>query len=226
MAGDLKFVVFDCDGTLVDSAHIIVATMEAAWEREGLKPPDASDVRHQVGLPLVEAIANLHPEGEPHLHHRLADHYRDAFHEDRMKSLHSEQMYPGCRDVLQELADAGMILGVATGKGPQGLLNSLESNGIREFFTILKTANDGPGKPNPDILIDAMNEVGVGPENTVMVGDTIFDITMAVRAKAYGIGVDWGYHSREALTQAGACDIAKTFSDLPGQLQKIWSVIR
>ena len=226
MPDGLKFVVFDCDGTLVDSAHIIVATMEVAWEREGLAPPNPADVRHQVGLPLVEAIANLHPEGHPDLHRRLADHYRDAFHDARIKSLHTEQMYAGCREVLEELAEAGVVLGVATGKGPRGLLNSLESNGIRDFFTILKTANDGPGKPNPHILIDAMREVGAEPEDTVVIGDTIFDITMAVRANAYGIGVNWGYHPRDQLEQAGACHIAERFSDLPGQLQEIWSVAR
>lgn len=223
MADGIKFVVFDCDGTLVDSGHVIVATMAAAWAEEGLPPPDAAAVRHLVGLPLVEAIANLHPEGEDGDHVRLAEHYKRVFTEARIGDRHDEPLFPGCLDVLERLAADGFVLGVATGKGRRGLRHSLDKHGIGDFFTVLKTADDGPGKPNPDILLDAMDEIGAAPWNTVVIGDTIYDVTMARRAKAHAIGVGWGYHPAEDLSRAGAHAVADGFDELPHLIDRIWS---
>lgn len=221
---DPKLIVFDCDGTLVDSGHVIVATMAAAWREEGLEPPHADLVRRQIGLPLVQAIANLHPEGEPALHERLADGYRNVFVNDRDIGAHEEPLYEDCETVLQALnAEDTYVLGVATGKGIRGLRHTLDRHGIGDHFAVLKTADDGPGKPNPDILIDAMAEMGVTPWNTVMIGDTIFDITMAVRAGAHAVGVSWGYHAPAELRKAGARGVAGRFAELPGMLKTIWS---
>ncbi|MBP5856168.1 HAD-IA family hydrolase [Marivibrio halodurans] len=218
----LRLAVFDCDGTLVDSGHIIVAAMTAAWAVEGLPAPDHAAIRHQVGLPLVEAIANVVPEHGDVVHRRLAEHYKDVFHSGRVEGLHDEPLFPGCREVLDELAGEGVILAIATGKGRRGLKSTLDRHGIGHHFTILKTADDGPGKPNPDILLDAMAEVGAEPWNTVMIGDTIFDVTMAVRARAKAVGVGWGYHPPEELRRAGAHALARGYDELPRLLRGLW----
>ncbi len=218
----LRLVVFDCDGTLVDSGHIIVAAMRAAWAAEGLAEPEDPLIRRQVGLPLVEAIGNVAHEHDADMHHRLAEHYKQVFVTGRIEGLHDEPLYPGCREVLDALAGEGAILAVATGKGRRGLMSTLERHGIGHHFTILKTADDGPGKPNPDILIDAMAEVGADPWNTVMIGDTIFDVTMAVRARAKAVGVGWGYHPPDELRRAGAHALADAFEDVPRLLRGLW----
>jgi phosphoglycolate phosphatase len=219
----LRLVVFDCDGTLVDSGHIIVAAMRAAWAVEGLPEPSDALIRRQVGLPLVEAIGNVAHAHDAIMHNRLAGHYKEVFVTGRLDGLHDEPLYPGCREVLETLAaDDSVILAVATGKGRRGLMSTLERHAIGHHFTLLKTADDGPGKPNPDILIDAMAEVGVDPSNTVVIGDTVFDVTMAVRANVRAIGVGWGYHPPEELKKAGASALAEGFADVPPMLRGLW----
>lgn len=219
-----RLIVFDCDGTLVDSGHIIVSTLSAAWRAEGLVPPDADAMRHQIGLPLVQAIANLAPEVGSAMHEKLAENYKSVFVGGREVGAHEEPLYEDCATVLETLAgDTAYLLGVATGKGRRGLGHTLERHRIGHHFSILKTADDGPGKPNPDILNDAMDELGVKPWHTVMIGDTIFDVTMAVRAGAHAIGVSWGYHPPSELRKAGARAVAERFVDIPGLLQTIWS---
>jgi len=219
-----KLIVFDCDGTLVDSGHIIVSTMQAAWDEQGLDRPSPDDIRHQIGLPLFHAIRNLHPTGDMAIWEALTEGYKNVFVTGREVSQHEEPLYEDCISVLAELsADDRNILGVATGKGRRGLDHTLHRHGIAGHFSVLKTADDGPGKPNPDILLDAVNEMGVSPLNTVMIGDTVFDIEMAVRAGVHAIGVSWGYHPPEQLTKAGARTVAGRFTEIPGLLTQIWS---
>ena len=219
----LYFAVFDCDGTLVDSAHSIIEAMSMAWAAEGLgAPPSSHDVRSIVGLQLVEAIGRLHPQGDTPDPERLAGHYKDAFLNIRNRPDHDEPLYEGTREVIEVLDSAGILLGVATGKSRRGLEATLERHGLIDRFVSLKTSDDGPGKPNPTILLDAMRELGVEPENTVMIGDTVFDISMAANAKVTAIGVDWGYHEVSELKSAGAETILQSFHQLEGSLRTIW----
>jgi phosphoglycolate phosphatase len=219
----LYFAVFDCDGTLVDSAHSIIEAMSMAWVAEGLgAPPTGHDVRSIVGLQLVEAIGRLHPEGAAPEHERLAQYYKDAFLEIRNRPDYDEPLYEGTREVIDALNSAGVLLGVATGKSRRGLNATLERHGLLDRFVSLKTSDDGPGKPNPTILLDAMRELGAKPENTVMIGDTVFDVTMAANAKVTSIGVDWGYHEVSELRSAGAETILRSFRQLEGSLRTIW----
>lgn len=219
----LRLVVFDCDGTLVDSAHSIIEAMSLAWAAHGLSvPPEDHLVRSVVGLSLVEAIARLLPEGRSDDHHRLAEHYKTAFFDIRNRPGHEEPLYAGAREAIDALAAAGVLLGVATGKSRRGLEATLGRHGLLDRFVTLKTADDGPGKPAPGILLDAMAETGVTPYNTVMVGDTVYDVTMAVNAKVAPLGVDWGYHESAALTAAGAVAVLDTFHGLQTALDTIW----
>jgi phosphoglycolate phosphatase len=217
------FVVFDCDGTLVDSAHSIIEAMSMAWVVEGLSaPPTGNDVRSIVGLQLIEAIERLHPEGAALEHERLVQHYKDAFLKIRNRPDHDEPLYEGAREVIDALDSAGVLLGIATGKSRRGLEATLERHGLLDRFVSLKTSDDGPGKPNPTILLDAMRELGAEPENTVMIGDTVFDVTMAVNAKVTSIGVNWGYHEVSDLRSAGAEMILQSFHQLEDSLRTIW----
>jgi len=220
----LRFVVFDCDGTLVDSASSIIEAMTRAWDTEGLPAPTPSSVRSVVGLHLVEAISRLHPEGSAADHDRMAGHYKEAFFEIRNHPDHAEPLYEGTLEVLDGLDAAGVLLGVATGKSRRGLEATLDRHGLLDRFVNLKTSDDGPGKPDPTILLNAMNEVGADRENTVMIGDTVYDISMAVNAQVKAIGVNWGYHAAQELEAAGAAVILDTFYDLGSTLQTIWGV--
>ncbi len=107
-----------------------------------------------------------------------------------------------------------MLLGIATGKARRGLIGSLERHDLSGHFVTLKTADDGPGKPHPGILEGAMAEVGVGATETVMVGDTVFDIQMARNAQTRSLGVSWGYHEADELAAAGAARVIDSFEDL------------
>lgn len=222
MSEETRFVVFDCDGTLVDSGHNVVAAMQGAFESENLNPPSPNDVRHQIGLHLIEAIANLYPAGAPETHLRMTQTYKDIATDHHLQGVATEPLYPGCIEVLRALVDEGAVLGVATGKSRRGLDRTLANHGIAGLFTNLKTADDGPGKPNPAILQDAMAEVGANPWNTVVIGDTMFDMALAVNAQAHAVGVSWGYHAPDSLAQAGARAVAESYADVPGLLQMIW----
>ena len=217
-----RLVVFDCDGTLVDSQHAIVAAMKTAFAAHGLAAPDALAVRRTVGLPLDDAIERILPAGAEHRVESVAAAFRDAAGELRSDPDHREPLYPGTRKVLEILAARGIVLGVATGKSRRGLIATLERHEILPLFATLKTADDGPGKPNPQILFDAMAETGAAPHSTIMIGDTTFDVSMAVRARALSIGVAWGYHEADELTAAGAPRIAGRWADLPGIIAELW----
>lgn len=215
-------VVFDCDGTLIDSGHNIVTAMCEAWQHYDLEPPPANDIRRIVGLKLDEAIAKLMPPDCDVDTGNLVDAYIEAFSRFRDQPDYVEPLYPGIRECLEHLSEAGFQLGVATGKSRRGLLRTLGQHGLDERFAVLKTADDGPGKPNPHILLDAIAETGATPEKTAMIGDTIYDMIMAKDAAAAAIGVSWGYHETDELTNAGAKTILNNCSELPPELQNLW----
>ena len=208
-------VVFDCDGTLVDSQHAITAAMAEAFLAQDLPEPAAGAVRGVVGLQLSEAVARLHPEGDAESHRRLVECYRAAFAAARHAGTLAEPLFAGARAVIESLDAAGYLLGIATGKSRRGLLATLDRHGLNDRFVTLQTADDGPGKPHPDMIERAMIEVGAVPARTAVVGDTTFDIEMARNAGAKAVGVAWGYHEVGALMEAGAHRILDSFADLP-----------
>ena len=127
--------------------------------------------------------------------------------------------------MISDLADTNAILAVATGKSQRGLRKTLQRHDLQQHFAILKTSDDGPGKPDPTILLDAIAEAGAEPESTVMIGDTVFDVAMARSAKAHAIGVNWGYHEPVELDAAGAHVILDEISELPNFLETLWGTI-
>lgn len=214
-----SLVIFDCDGTLVDSQHVIVAAMELAFAREGLAAPPREAILSIVGLSLPEAVWRLAqalpdvPEEAVTL--RLTDGYKDAFNILRRDPAHEEPMYPGAHEgVLALAAREDMVLGIATGKSRRGVDRLIEKRGLQGCFATIQTADDAPSKPHPAMIEQAMGEVGVRAERTVMIGDTTFDIEMAKNAGVAGLGVSWGYHPPAHLERAGADYIAPDFDAL------------
>ncbi|CAA6605238.1 Phosphoglycolate phosphatase [Rhodospirillaceae bacterium LM-1] len=213
---NLRLVVFDVDGTLIDSQHNIAAAVADAWRAEGLTPPGAEKVRRNIGLPLEEAIAALIPEAEREFHLHLTDLYKQAFAANRQRADYVEPLYPGVLEALDWLEANDYLLGIATGKSRRGLDAVFERHHLRHRFVTVQTADDAPGKPNPGMLLNAMQETGAEALRTSMVGDTWFDMQMAANAGTRAIGVDWGYHDVSELKQAGALRILSAFAELPG----------
>jgi phosphoglycolate phosphatase len=216
-----RLAVFDCDGTLVDGQHAIIAAMSAAWEAFGLAGPDPEAVRRVVGLPLIAAIARLLPAAREDDYATLSRHYREAFRELRQGPDHHEPLFPGVVEALDALEASGFLLGVATGKSRHGLEATLARHGLDRRFVTLQTGDRGRGKPSPDMLLQAMAEVGTGPQTTVMIGDTVFDMEMAQSAGAFAIGVSWGYHPSEELRAAGAMEIVDAFTEIPAVVGRL-----
>ncbi len=200
-----RLAVFDCDGTLVDSQVNIIRAMKESFQRIGITMPDDHAIRHVVGLSLFETMATLVPDGDTGVHAALADAYRAAYHRLRATgTLAVEPLYPGIADALAALAKRGWLLGIATGKSDRGLALILAHHGLAHRFVTLQTADRHPSKPHPAMLERAMGDADVSPDKTVMIGDTAYDMSMAVAAGSRAIGVDWGYHAPAALTAAGA----------------------
>ena len=218
---ELALVVFDCDGTLVDSQRTIVECMNRAFAGAGQVPPGRGVVLATVGLPLEEAIATLLSAGDGNAVDEVVSRYRTIFFEMRSSPDFEEPLFEGAVDALEALSEAGYLLGMATGKSRRGLVATLERQCLERFFLTMKTADDGPGKPSPGILLDAMRDAGVLPSRTVVVGDTTFDIGMAVNAGARAIGVSWGYHPASELREAGADAIVDSFHQLAGVVEQI-----
>ncbi len=211
-------ILFDCDGTLVDSQHHIVATMTRAFAACDLPRPAATAIRSTVGLSLVEAAAELLPGAERRLHEAVADAYRQAYHAARGEAEPEEPLFPGIAGMLAELNRGGYLLGVATGKGRRGLDSVLARHGLRDLFVTLQTADRSPSKPAPDMVYNALAETGAVAAETVVIGDTTYDMAMARNAGVAAIGVSWGYHPAEALLAAGAAAMIDDIADLPKAL--------
>lgn len=213
-SSELRLVVFDVDGTLIDSEHNIVSAMTEAWDRMELGVPDPADVRRIIGLSLVEACAALLPWAPHNVHRQVAEAYKEAFQALRLLPDTTEPLFPGVMEALDELERAGCLLGLATGKSRRGVQSMLDSHGLHGRFLTIQTADDNPGKPHPAMLERAAAECGVEPSRVVMVGDTAYDMLMANSAKAAALGVSWGYHSLDELHRAGARMVIDSFDNL------------
>ncbi|MEQ9150581.1 MAG: HAD family hydrolase [Parvibaculum sp.] len=227
MTSPLRLVVFDCDGTLIDSQHMIVAAMNHAFDAHGLENLPREKVLSIVGLSLAEAIHALVPDVDAALRARVTESYKGAFFELRRRKDLVEPLFPGVREALDALAARDdTVLGIATGKSQRGLAHALETHGLRDYFVTLQTADDAPSKPHPEMLRRAMNDTGAVPADTVLIGDTSYDMEMARAAGAHAFGVDWGYHAPAMLQAAGARLVLGSFAGLAPALDAIWPVER
>lgn len=217
----LRLAVFDVDGTLIDSEHNIITAMTEAWSRMELGVPEPAEVRRIIGLSLVEACASLLPWATHEVHRSVAEAYKDSFRALRLLPDSVEPLFPGVLDALDELEQAGWLLGLATGKSRRGVDNMLDNHGLHGRFITIQTADDNPGKPNPGMLLRASAETGTECAQIAMIGDTAYDMAMAASARAAGVGVSWGYHSVAELHQAGARLVIDSFDNLADILETL-----
>ena len=210
-----KLVIFDCDGTLVDSQHVIVGAMQMAFATTSFACPPDDDIRGIIGLSLPEAIGTLAPPCETDEIERLSDAYKAAFTEQRLAPDFHEPLFDGAREILQALASRDdILLGVATGKSRRGVDNLFKREGLADYFISIQTADDAPSKPHPGMIDNAVRETGVDRRNVMMIGDTTFDVEMARNADVGAIGVCWGYHEPDRLQQAGAHRLINAFDEI------------
>ena len=204
-----RLAIFDCDGTLVDSGATIHRALSAAFEQNGLELPPPQVSRKVIGLSLTEAMAALLPNAAPERHLAIAEDYKRAFWTLRAAGEVEEPLFDGVLELLDRLEDDGWLLAVATGKSDRGLKHCLESHAIHARFVSLQTADRHPSKPHPSMVSQALADAGAEAAMSVVVGDTSFDMAMAVNAGARGIGAGWGYHDSDELLAAGAVAVAE-----------------
>lgn len=220
MAEELILVLFDCDGTLVDSQHSIAAAMAVAFEGCGLTPPPLAAVRQVVGLSLSESVQRLAPSLPEARVAAVVAAYRQAFAHLYADDPARDPLYPGAREAISALDDAGRLMGIATGKSRGGVSVLLDGHELLHRFVTLQTPDTNPGKPHPGMIDSALAETGVERTHTLFVGDSVYDMQMAVNAGVVGIGVDWGYHAPAELKQAGAAHVLSRFDDLADLVHK------
>lgn len=215
MEGGFKLLVFDWDGTLMDSEAHIVHCMRHAIHDSGLPAKDDAAIRNIIGLGLSEALYALFPEGDGSLHEALTQRYRHHF----LSGAHSpSELFAGADATLVTLSDAGYLLAVATGKGRHGLDHVLEQTGLKKLFHASRCVDEAPSKPHPRMLFDLMDVLDVKPDDTLMIGDTEYDMHMARNAGVPALGVSYGVHGRERLLQCGALDCLDAIHELPSWL--------
>ena len=208
-----RLVIFDVDGTLVDSQADILGAMHAAFATENLIPPSHSDILSIVGLSLPQAFARLLPDTDPRLQDRLSDAYKHAYGDNKADhGIKGSPLFHGARAALDYLAgQPDMVLAVATGKSKRGLDGLLAAHGLQGMFHSLQVADHHPSKPHPSMILTALALAGIPANRAVMVGDTTYDMDMGRAAGVGTIGVSWGYHPAQSLN---ADHIIHDFADL------------
>ncbi len=216
-----RLVIFDVDGTLVDSQDHIHAAMSAAFGAEGLMAPPRPEVLSIVGLSLPEAVARLAPDLAAIRRDRIVAAYKASF--APMRGEARAPLYPGARAALLALLARGDVaLGIATGKSRRGLEHLLAAHDLAGLFMTMQVADDHPSKPHPSMVQAALDEAGVAAADAVMVGDTTFDMAMARAAGVEALGVGWGYHPPADLARAGAREVVSAYDALLPALDRIW----
>ena len=209
-----ELVVFDWDGTLLDSAGAIVQAIQAACRDLGHPPPSDDQARHVIGLGLVDALRHAAPDLPPQRYPAMADRYR--FH--YLGADHRLTLFEGIPEVLAGLQSTGHILAIATGKSRLGLERALDHSGLRALFQASRCADECHSKPHPQMLEELMAEFGVASEATLMIGDTSYDLLMARNAGVAGLAVTYGAHPHDHLLEHSPLACLPTVAELAAWL--------
>ena len=204
----MKLIMFDCDGTLVDSAGLIHGCMERTFAEAALPLPAPDATRGVIGLSLDLAIARLLAREVDEAIGALVQRYKHHFVAMRAEAEFRENLYDGIGELIAGLAARDdVLIGMVTGKSRRGVTAVFETHGFGAHFLTVRTADDCPSKPHPAMVLECCAETGIDPQDTLVVGDAIYDMQMARSAKAGAIGVAWGYSTADALRQHGAQDV-------------------
>lgn len=217
----MRAILFDCDGTIADSFGIIVGTMRKTFEAAGLAVPADADIRGIIGLSLDVAIQRLAPSVKPGAIASLVGLYKETFHRQRNELALREALFPGAETLLRQLAARDdVFVGMVTGKSRRGVAAIIQAHGLEGIFQAVRTADDCPSKPHPAMVLECCSDLHVAPENAIVVGDSVFDIQMAVAARADAIGVTWGAASAGDLAASGASLVVSTMDALTVALEE------
>ncbi|MCR4300262.1 MAG: HAD-IA family hydrolase [Sulfuricaulis sp.] len=212
-----ELIVFDWDGTLMDSIAKIVRCFTAAVDDVGAPPPGEDATRHVIGLGLSEAVATLLPQVDAGTRAQVVERYRQHF-------LHLDQtdmpLFPGVRAGLESLVAQGRLLAIATGKARRGLDRVLRDTGTAHLFCATRCADEALSKPHPRMLEDILEQTGLNAEQALMVGDTTYDMQMARHVGMDSLAVTYGVHARELLVEHGPLACLDSFSEVYAWLQQ------
>jgi phosphoglycolate phosphatase len=203
-------IVFDWDGTLIDSAAAIAICIQEAAREMGLPVPSREDASHVIGLGLADSLRHAVPTLSPDGYQQFVECYRQHF----MRCEDSMQLFPGVPELLVELKDRGHRLAIATGKSRRGLDRALEACGVAAHFHATRCGDETQPKPHPAMLLELLDELAVEPRRALMIGDTSHDLEMARKAGVPAIGVSSGAHSIRALEALEPLACLKTVCEL------------
>jgi phosphoglycolate phosphatase len=209
-------LVFDWDGTIVDSTAMIAACIQKAAADLGLAVPTLERASHVIGLGLQDALARAVPD----LPAARVDEFSARYRHHYFAGEPDIVLFEGIRALLVDRAEAGLALAVATGKSRRGLARAFESTGLGRFFESSRCADETHSKPHPAMLLELADELNVTPERTVMIGDTTHDLAMARSARTASIGVTYGAHPREQLAALGPLALVESVGELHSWLLK------
>jgi phosphoglycolate phosphatase len=207
---DVRLIVFDWDGTLMDSEAQIVSCLRAAVTELSLEPLDDETLRNVIGLGLQEAVDALFPGGDESFSRAFVSHYRKYWF-----ASGGSRLFAGVPEMLDKFRRRQLLLGVATGKSRRGLDRVLGETGLTTCFHATRCADEAPSKPHPQMLLDLMDLLGVAPAQTIMVGDTEYDMQMASHAGVARVAVASGVHSEERLNRHRPLVCLQSVSDMP-----------
>ena len=211
MNHEAKLIVFDWDGTLMDSAAHIVACLQIAITELNLAAKTDDELKNIIGLGLREAFFALYPQATDKELTDLTAQYREHFFHPQHEPC---ELFSGARELLEELQGQDYFLAVATGKGRNGLDKVLKETGLGELFPITRCADESHSKPNPQMLLDIIDYYGVQANDTIMIGDTDYDLQMANNADALAVGVTYGVHDKQRLVDCNPIICLDNMNDL------------
>lgn len=200
MKKEYDLIVFDWDGTLMDSASSIARSIQAAASDVGLAVPSDAEARHIIGLGLNEALQTLFPQADAATHEKVVARYRYHF----LGQDHQIPLFAGAAELVQSLHARGYWLAVATGKSRRGLQRALEYSGLGPYFVATRCADESFSKPHPAMLLELMDELAVEKTRTLMIGDTSHDLQMASNAGVAALAVTYGAHEHDYLRDFAA----------------------